>query len=311
MGVYSEMLDDIHQALQNQFIVNEDKENAKKLEDFFNYIVYGKSTNIFDKILSKQLADTIKRNNPELIKAFTASGANAYETGVIGEQAFANLIKRTVEEVAGLKQGSISQNLVSGNELSTVVEGYSEEIMQKLGSRLSSEANSINYRYYAPKQQKTDIKAISMKVGLQPEAQWLLDLSATVKNYHGRAVSLGSASNKKILQSTLYASNINTDKKMAYQKILFSKSKVPVRGAEDKSHLIHIRQIYELTGFGQIGVSQDGNLLGLAQKPNYLMINQIGQRIVIRSTNQLVQEVLNDGKSTRLGKGKTIKYYLD
>lgn len=311
MSIYSNMLDDIHQCLSRQFKVNNDARNAQKLEEFFNYIIYRRPTNVFDQILTKEIADTIRRQNSFLVEAFQTSGSTYWQTGLKGELAFANLIKRTVEAVAGQPRGSISDTIVSGQQLTTVVNNFSNDMIEKINLGIQKEIQAADYTYYQPKQQKTDIRGLSVNFTLSPEAQWLLELSATVKNYHSKAITLGSASNKKILQSTLYASDIDTNKKLLYMKQLFEKRSIRIKNSLERQHLNHIRQIYELTGFGQIEVSADGNLLGLAKQPKYLMINQIGQRIVIRSTSQLVQEILSNGGSTRIGAGKTIKYYLD
>ena len=303
MAKFSALLNDLHRSLDLKFKESKSKEQARQLEEFFNYIVYNSNPTNLNGILTMELADVIKKNNPEIAEQFKKIGATSSETGQMGEKAFADLIARTIETKLNGEKIQID-SLLGGQELTKIVEGVEEEAIKDVNMDLTSSLAEL-YRYYSPKQQKTDIKGVSVNIELSSEAQWLLDLSATVKNYQSNRVTLGSASNKKALQSILFSTNdIPMTQKIQYQKMLGDTRGVRVAKA-DQEHLRHIRQIYELTGLGQISVDTNQ----LAKTPQYLMINQIGQRIVVRSTTDLVRSILdNKGKEVGFGSGRSVSY---
>ena len=303
MAKFSALLNDLHRSLDLKFKETQSKEQAKQLEDFFNYIVYGANNVDLNGILTKELADAVIKNNPELIERFKQVGASSSETGQIGEQAFANLIARTIEAKVDGSKIKID-TILGGQELTKVIEGVNEEAIEEVDLDLTQELSKL-YRYYQPKQQKTDIKGVEINLDLSPEAQWLLELSATVKNYQSNRVTLGSASNKKALQAILASANdIPLEHKIQYQKMLGQVRGVRV-AKTDQEHLRHIRQIYELTGLGQINTDTNE----LAKIPQYLMINQIKQRIVVRSTTDLVRSILDNKRAeVGFGSGRSISY---
>ena len=303
MAKFSALLNDLHRSLDLKFKESKSKEQARQLEEFFNYIVYNSNPTNLNGILTMELADVIKKNNPEIAEQFKKIGTTSSETGQMGEKAFADLIARTIETKLNGEKIQID-SLLGGQELTKIIEGVKEEAIEDVNADLTASLMEL-YRYYSPKQQKTDIKGVSVNIELSPEAQWLLDLSATVKNYQSNRVTLGSASNKKALQSILFSANdIPMAQKIQYQKMLGNTRGVRAAKA-DQEHLRHIRQIYELTGLGQISVDTNQ----LAKTPQYLMINQIGQRIVVRSTTDLIRSILdNKGKEVGFGSGRSISY---
>ena len=289
---YSALLSDLHDSMVKRFKANEEAKYAQELEDFFNYIVYSRGTGNINEVFTSALADSIKEKYPALINAFNQVGSTNNMTGIIGEKAFSLLIKKAIEGVSNIKIDSTSSMGV-GLNTTTVVDNISAQVINKVQDQLEQESLKLNPKYSNYKQQKVDITTTSLEITLPEQVKWLLDISASIKNYNAKAnsVALGHSKLRKILLATITGSDIENSKKISYLSLISSRQKISLKNKDNQAHLNHLRHIYELSGLGQLN---SDNLNDLATLPNYLMINLRGERIIIRSVNQLIENLINN-----------------
>ena len=103
MAKFSALLNDLHRSLDLKFKESKSKEQARQLEEFFNYIVYNSHPSDLNGVLTTELAEAVKQNNPEIAEQFKQIGTTSSETGQLGEKAFANCDSRLLVNYFGGK----------------------------------------------------------------------------------------------------------------------------------------------------------------------------------------------------------------
>lgn len=313
-------LETIHNELSKRY-ENwiDDHNNALQLQRFFQYLVYrdnGKELGECGQTLNIMLADKIIESNPRIKGLFNGNFRNNYLRGKAGELGFANLIRTAVQEVSKQNNLPALKDMVAGTDYVTVLknvpENIKKEVMMNFGQKLNKIGQEVQQKnIYSIFQQKTDISSlnsITASISLNPSYSWLLDLSATVKNYSNNTVTLGHTSNIKILRAVIINSKeLNSIKKALVLKNLSKLTSLKVYTGKkngngnsnsvkiNQQHFKHIQGIYELTGIGQ-GKIENGQFKQ-AEFPLFLMVNiSSSQRIVIKSTKELISNLL-EGKS--------------
>lgn len=316
----------IHNELKQRYAAGQrqDAKYALELERLFNYLVYNHKTELgLNKILTKEIADRILKRNPKIGALLRRTSSNASVQGARGEEGFARLIIGVVEEVSKNPSSiPLPKNLVSGQQLVTVL----KEIPTNVGKTLVTQVDKKmkqkgqqevnNSQAYAEFQQKTDVSSLRSigNFSMRPGYEWLLELASTIKNYTGTTISVGNTSRMKIMRATITNSkSLNLSEKTALLNQLNSITRLNIYNNKNfmKSssfqHFQHIQAIYELIGFGQ-GRYEDNVFKG-AELPRFLMVNiQNNQRIVIRSTRQLVSDILKDSGVSITASGTRFKF---
>ena len=196
-SILYDILDKTHEEMKNRFKKNNDDQQAKRLERFFNAVIYNGSKKGLRGVLNSQLVDAIRLNNPNIGKQFMIKGTNNYYSGQIGEEAFGNLILAILNQLDSKKShNNISVNsILSGKELVQTVEKIGEDSIQAAKKAIDKENVQLQGSFYAPTQQKTDLNTntIIQSYDLTSEAKELLTLTASVKNYDAKAqkINLG------------------------------------------------------------------------------------------------------------------------
>lgn len=315
----------IHRELVNKYSskARQDEKKAEELESFFNYLTYRtqESKLAFNSLLKKEVADAIIARNPSigfLLRARASGNSNLQ--GARGEYGFAQLIQETVKQFATQGQDIPSvPKMITGKDTVTVLkipEAIANELTPIIANKTQQsgqldEMQSIGYSVF---QQKTDIRSIGLNYRLSPKAQWLLELSATVKNYQSNTVSMGKTSNLKIIRAVINASSsLNSKEKgmLLYQLSNLSRLNIYTKNKKHSDYFMehwkHLQGIYEIIGIGQ-GNFNENNIWVGAETPNYLMVNLNSERIIIRSTRQLVEEILNNGKISITSSGTRLTF---
>lgn len=305
----------LHNELKNRYSSGQrkDQKQAMELERFFNYLVYQNNASelALNSLLTQELAEYILQKNPNIGFLLRKTSKQSNIQGIRGEKGFAALISKTIqavsEEPTTLPRFS---TLVTGDQLVTVLKDLPENIGKNITKQVSASLNEVGQmeenssQLYGKFQQKTDIQSMRVlgEYSLKPGYEWLLDLSATVKNYTGNTISVGNTSHMKIMRATIVNSKtLSKQQKTLLLSQLNQMDKLNIynrgqqfRNTDNFKHFQHIQAIYDLIGFGQ-GKLNENNIFQGAELPRYLMVNiQSAQRIVIRSTRQLVSDILKN-----------------
>lgn len=298
----AEVLEKTHDAMKARFKPSQDEQKAQRLEKFFNAVVYNASTKGLRGVLNASLADAIRLENPGLIAQFSMTGSNAYYTGQIGEEAFGKLLIKTIDhlDTQGGKNNISVNAVLAGKETVRTIKQFGQNATQLMSQELNQENATLDGVYYTATQQKTDLNTNTLvqTYELTPTARELLSLTASVKNYQAKStsVTLGHRHILKILRSTIHGLNIPLTEHEA--QLIDNKQRMGIKQyskhGEIQKHLSHLQYAYELTGIGQM---QSEDVSRPAEYPRFLFINLRGERIIVRSTIALINQMLQSTSS--------------
>lgn len=324
----------IHNKLKNEFLnqASQDVGLARKLEDFLNYAIYNNHDAQqrllgVSGALSLAHADELKKDTR--LKGLFMGEGTSQELGNRGEKAFAAAIVKIVNtelKEHKLHIGDTIEKMNIGSVSATII---ADEIAQKhsqaiLSALQSEKKSNIRHQYssWNARQGKIDIdtsQAAGVEIisKLSPEAQSLLNMTLSVKNYRDWQIKLERVNKDKAYRAILSTLPGSTRESLenAYKdtyEILKNRSRY---GADIEAHLTHIAQLYALTGYGQTYLKTD-NLTGdlIKKYARFLAINNRKERkIIIRSTAEIVaNEILNSSGANQIigwTSSRNDKYY--
>lgn len=270
-----------HTKLASKFKRNvNDEKDAKELEDFFNYIAYGKEgsqENPFIKAIDANLRDQLQNSSyiKNLKINYKKDVITPYKLGQYGEEGFAYLInlailalekKKLTEKDLNLEEQV--KDIIIGDVQATML---SKEILKKIAQEAEKEGNKKlkkskafyglykKYGVFALKQGKIDINMaqLNLNINSSSQAKRLSKLSASIKNYSTNIIHLEKVSILKSIQAYHYAvtkqRNISKINKEFFKYYIDSNLK-------DKDnflpHIQHIVSLYGLTGMGQVYIDK-------------------------------------------------------
>jgi hypothetical protein len=301
-------VENLHNKMQRQFKIKPaDVKLAQDLEKFLNFIVYNKKINInnmsndLEILMDAKLIDSL-REDPYILKLFNGQ-VPGVSKGDAGERAFAlsilkilqhttsNAVQNTEEEVLKILQG---EGVIIGKQSATIInKKILEENEKAIKEKIGKQQSIREYTEFDARAGKIDINMgkleFVIKSDLTPLAKKLKGITASVKNYSDFAIHLEYVDTRKAyeaIMTELYKkytpTAINTMYNEYYaHKILDSHEIVD-------AHLNHIMNIYALTGYGQIYITQEE----LERKyAKFLMYNNTEKKIIkVISTHQIIAD---------------------
>ena len=299
-------LNKAHASLISAFkTANKDKDFAERLEKFLNYVVYQKEledTSKPDGFFTKALADYI-RQRPEIIALFGRSG------GYEGEHAFATMMLTILQySISDIDVKEMVDQVIIGDQMATIAtQGMLKKSSDKIKQNLQNSKSIREYTAWDARQGKIDIDMSEIQIigKIKPEAQQLLQMTASVKNYSDFKIHLERVNVEKAyiaIMSEAYPrkTDVNSLKKL-YNDYYQERSKQA--DAEITNHINHLINAYALTGYGQAYYTR-GDAAAIEKKyAKFLMINnRAAQQIIIRSTGDIVlNEILKGSGSLNAG----------
>lgn len=318
-------LDDFHKKMQRQFKAKaEDSQLAKDLEDFLNYVVYnreivGEKSNDLQALMNNELIESF-RNDPIIIKLFQGK-VRGVRKGEAGERAFAlsllkiiqhNISSEKTKEVIALEMEKAikDEGVIIGKQLATVI---SERNSKAVLKEIQSKKSISKYTDFKPRQGKVDIDMgqANIDIDISPTslAAKLLNITATVKNYSSFSIHLEYVNSRKAYMAIVS----ELDKKYSSKAIdrmykQYYETQELVSDHIVGTHLNHFMNIYALSGYGQVYITETD----LERKyAKFLMYNNTKEQVIkILSTNQIIRESIFDNEgdlgafSTRWSKSK-------
>ena len=300
-------LRDIHQKLQKKFTASQQEiKLAKRLEKFLNYVIYDKMPekgSPFDRILTKQIADELKKDS-HLRNLFQIS-TNA-EAGQRGEQAFATAITQIVNSLVAPKQKvnveDAIKEMIIGNQSATIIaRNISDDHIVDLKKQLEAGKSIREYSSWNANFGKIDVDTslLNIEGNLTPLARQLLNMTLSVKNYTDFQIHLEKVNRKKAylaIISEIYPKASKQQLEKKYEKYQIKKIGTNL---EVEEHLQHLINLYALTGYGQVYIDKAHQEL-IRKYAKFLAINnRETHTIIIRSTAEIAQQEIfaDNGKS--------------
>lgn len=288
----SRKLNGLHKRLASKFKVDgEEVAIAQSLEDFLNFVVYGKGLpknfNSLEGLLTMELAEQLK-TDPRLTALFKTT----YKKGLSGEQAFAYAIKRIVESKAPSILEKISDDLhevVIGGKTATIV---SQKVQNELERELITKGEKANTRLYTQFDARAgkidvDMTQVNFSAELTGYAQRLMQITASVKNYSDIVVHLENLNREKALQSIMSETypSMSPASLEGYAQALSN-------NINFEEHILHLSYVYSLTGYGQVYIDKVEESIE-RKFAKYLMYNNNKEQFIsIKSTKEILSKLI-------------------
>ena len=328
-------LNEVHTAINAKYNAskNNDAINAIKLQNFFqqlkiaaankkenNAVIY----NIFlDDLLNDIDAIAKSRNkNYNITNLFKRRGKNSQEQGMILEQELTDVIEAILEKISGEKvlREDINIGAKTGNVKFTAIDDIIYDINDNTKEELVKKLNKEKQPLYYLKNVagKIDVKGFEVSITGQPTKE-LLDIYNLLKDATFSAKNYDSMSKEDKIQSVVEGSRrgglIHLGNSNPYRAIYGSlsslgyenstidsayyagKNRIELYNSNNASqHFFHLRYIYELTGAGILYTG--GVNFGEAR---YLIYNDPSGNIYVKSTSQIIADLLNDNNPPFVG----------
>lgn len=335
---FTNQLDLIHKELLTEFEqgMEEDIQIAQELEQFLNYAIYNTGAwaetdvQTLSGLLTQELLENIT-NDQSLKNLFTTKGKNSRLRGKRGERAFAEVIMRILrQEIPQLEKSAASlasqllssnQHIIVGKQSTTIqlTDSVIQAIQKYEQASIKPIQDQLYYRTrYTSGKNDIDTSILEIVKGWSPQAQKLIGLTASVKNYNDFRVHLENLNAQKAyLAIVTQLKNITENEAQAlYIKYYLSKE-IPA-DLTVTGHLQHLSMIYALTGFGQYAFDTISAQLILQKYSRFLMYNNASaSKIIIKSTKDIVAQLIGNSSnksslSIRESKGlQQVSYYFN
>lgn len=312
--------DIMHNTLQSNFKRNaNEEEDAKQLQEFFEYIIYDKDrsngNNPFLKLLSASIREELQKNT--YVQNMKINNTSSELKGKYGEEGFAYLINSAIallvnsdrceqelqqvfnqldkQDITKVVMGDMQASMLSKTVLKQIVQ---ESV--KLGQEQAPKAYLSlfgKYGTFALRQGKIDVDMGRLELDTKSNslAKRLSKITATIKNYNANVVHLETVSILKALQGYYYAvTRVRDVKKInkSYENYLLQH----VSDENGLQHIQHIVNIYALTGMGQVYIDRAKHTMVESKLgAKFLMVNQRkAKKVYIIPTSSVSSLAIND-----------------
>ena len=271
-----------------------------------------------------------------LRELFTTQNVSANKAGDLGEEGFAKLILKILENnlseleesAAAMIQkelnnlGTKQSNIVVGAQQASVeLSETMVKLVEKNQLKTIKDTKQTNKGladmtrlYFRSGKSDIDTSFLQGVAEWTPQAQKLIGLTASVKNYKDFLIKLEKLNVQKAYLAVVPSlKNISEDTAEKLYEAYYVSKKNALNEIVT-AHLDHISSIYALTGYGQFVFQPDSKEI-VKKYSRFLMYNNPKARIIkVKSTHQIVSDLMEDPSKTNkfsISKSGKVKYLME